>query len=206
MESGVLDTCETALNQFEAMGATVEKLDPPFAADQIWNAWVKLRAWANAGGKAALYENPKTRALLKEDAIWEIETGLSLTAMEVHQMSVIRSQWFTKLNTLFSDYDALVLPSAQVWPFPADWTSPIDVDGRVMDTYHRWMEVVIPVSLVGVPCVNVPAGFGPTDLPMGLQIFGPRHSDAKFLRIAQRWHDTIDFHQRRPDIVLLSGA
>jgi amidase len=74
-----------------------------------------------------------------------------------------------------------------------------------MDTYHRWMEVVIPVSLVGVPCLNIPAGFSTGGLPMGMQIFGQRDSDAKLLRIGQRWHEATPFAQRRPDLAALGS-
>lgn len=200
MDAGVLDTCEASLKGFESLGATVERLHPPFPAEKIWEAWVKLRAWANAGGKAALYKNENTRKLLKDDAIWEIETGMALSAVEVHEMSAIRTAWFTKLNEMFATYDALILPSAQVWPFPVDWDSPKEIAGRVMDTYHRWMEVVIPVSLVGVPSLNIPAGFNEGGLPMGIQVFGPRHSDAKLLKIGQRWHEISENASRRPDL------
>ena len=74
-----------------------------------------------------------------------------------------------------------------------------------MDTYHRWMEVVIPVSLVGAPALSIPAGFSDAGLPMGLQMFGPRHSDAKLLRIGQRWHEATDFAARKPDLKALRG-
>ena len=205
MDAGVLETCETALAQLKAMGAQVETLAPPFPAEQIWSAWLGLRAWANAGGKGALYDDPDLRKLLKEDAIWEIETGRALSAMDVHNFSLIRTRWFTKLNALFAGFDALLLPSAQLWPFPADWKSPQEIAGQAMDTYHRWMEVVIPVSLVGVPCLNIPAGFSDIGLPMGLQLFGPRHSDAKLLRIGQRWHEATDFRVRLPDLTALEG-
>jgi amidase len=52
-----------------------------------------------------------------------------------------------------------------------------------MDTYHRWMEVVVPGSLLGGPVLNVPVGFGAQDLPMGLQIIGPRHDDLAVLQL-----------------------
>jgi amidase len=203
MDAGVLETCETSLKGFENLGATVERLAPPFSAEKIWEAWVKLRAWANAAGKAALFNNENTRKLLKDDAIWEIETGMALSAVEVHEMSAIRTAWFAKLNEMFATYDALMLPSAQVWPFPVEWDSPKKIADRVMDTYHRWMEVVIPVSLVGVPSLNIPAGFNEAGLPMGIQVFGPRHSDAKLLKIGQRWHEISENASRRPDLSVL---
>jgi amidase len=53
--------------------------------------------------------------------------------------------------------------------------------------------------------LNIPAGFGETGLPMGLQIMGPRHSDAKLLRIAQRWHEATAFSKVAPDLARLSS-
>lgn len=206
MEGGVLSACEAALDTFAAMGAQVEAVAPPFAAERIWDAWVKLRAWANAGGKSALYDNPETRRMLKPEAIWEIETGLALSAMDIHKASLIRSQWFAKINALFQTFDALILPSAQCWPFPVEWDYPTQIAGRAMDTYHRWMEVVIPASLVGVPALNVPAGFDARGLPMGLQIIGPRRSDAKLLGIGHQWGQATDFAARKPDYSALRAG
>jgi amidase len=111
---------------------------------------------------------------------------------------VIRSDWFTSLAGLFARYDALVLPAAQVWPFAKLARYPTEIAGRAMDTYHRWMEIVVPVSLAGLPALAAPAGFGPQDLPAGLQIFGPRGSDRRLLRLGQAWHRATDWPNRRP--------
>jgi len=35
---------------------------------------------------------------------------------------------------------------------------------------------------------------------MGIQVFGPRHSDAKLLKIGQRWHEISENASRRPDL------
>jgi Asp-tRNA(Asn)/Glu-tRNA(Gln) amidotransferase A subunit family amidase len=43
-------------------------------------------------------------------------------------------------------------------------------------------------SLCGVPAVTVPTGSGPRDLPLGLQIVGPRLADDRTLSVA-RWCD-----------------
>jgi amidase len=198
MESGVLDTCRAALKQMEAAGAIVEEVQPPFPAEEIWDSWLGLRAFANAGRLGAFYNDPAKRAGLKADAIWEIETGLALSGADVLRLSAIRSRWYQTAARLFQSYDALVLPTAQTWPFPVEWVSPKEIAGRSMDTYHRWMEVVVPVSLVGLPCTAVPAGFGANGLPMGLQLFGPYGSDAALLRLAQGWHEATDWPNARP--------
>jgi amidase len=67
-----------------------------------------------------------------------------------------------------------------------------------MDTYHRWMEVVVPASLAGLPVVAVPAGFGPQGLPMGLQLIGKRGADRQLLELAEAWHAATDWPGQRP--------
>ncbi|OAN68194.1 amidase [Rhodobacteraceae bacterium EhC02] len=203
MEPGILPLIEGALSGFSDMGCTVESVDPPFSAAEIWDSWVALRAFANLGRLDAIYSDPVKRKLLKPEAIWEIETGLSLSPLQIQRASVIRSRWYAKAAELFDTYDALVLPSAQLWPFPVEWDWPKDIAGQPMDTYHRWMEVVIPVSLIGLPAVCVPAGFGAAGgpgagLPMGMQIFGRHGDDAGLLQLAQAWHRATDWPNQRP--------
>ena len=97
-----------------------------------------------------------------------------------------------------SDYDALVLPAAQVWPFDMTLPWPQEIAGHAMDTYHRWMEVVVPVSLIGLPCLALPAGFGAAGLPAGVQMFTRRGSDAALLALGAAYHAATGWPQERP--------
>ena len=89
---------------------------------------------------------------------------------------------------LFEKFDFLVLPTAQVFPFNKQTHWPNQINGSPMDTYHRWMEVVIAGTLAGTPVINVPAGFSnhpnSKGLPMGLQIICKRYADFEALQIA----------------------
>ncbi|MFN0115918.1 MAG: amidase [Paracoccaceae bacterium] len=198
MEPGILDLCRGAMAVLEAAGCTVEKVPAPYPAEALWRSWTTLRAMLNAGAKTALYADPAKRALLKPEALWEIEQGMGLSAQAVHEASGIRSDWYRHLSRLFDRYDALALPSAQVWPFPADWRHPKEINGKSLDTYHRWMEVVIPVSLAGAPCIACPAGFGTGGLPMGFQLFGRPGNDIGILRLGQAYHRETDWPGARP--------
>ncbi len=197
-ENGISEICETALETFEELGAVVEPLPPPHPREAIWESWTTLRSWAVAARLESVWNDPECRGRLKEEALWEIERGMAFSATEVHRASVAASIWFRRCAELFSSYDALVLPSAQVWPFPADWSWPKEVAGHLMDTYHRWMEVTVPVSLIGLPAVALPAGFGGHGLPMGIQVFGPRGGDVEILRLAQAYHVATDWPGTRP--------
>jgi amidase len=201
-EPGILAHCEAGLRLLEDLGAHVKPLPPPFAADALWQSWITLRGFLNANALAAIYDDPAQRALTKPETLWEIESGRGLTAADVHAASVIRSEWYATAARMFQTFDAVVLPSAQVWPFPVEWRWPQSINGRAMDTYHRWMEVVIPVSLIGLPALSVPVGFGPSGLPMGMQIAGPVGADAKVLAIGQAYHMATDWPGKRPPVLM----
>ena len=202
-EPGILALCEQALKQFEAMGAAVTPLAPPFSAQAMWDSWMTLRGYVIAHKIGDLVRNPAHRAHIKPEAIWEAEFGFTVTADAVHKASVIRSDWFRKSAALFAEFDALILPSAQVWPFPKEWTWPKAINGVEMDTYHRWMEVVVPASLAGLPAISIPAGFGDNGLPMGMQVIGQHGNDAAILAIAQAWHRVTDWPNTRPPKIYL---
>ncbi len=194
-EPGILDICQEALAIFAGRGARVEPVAPPFDAERIWDSWITLRSWSVAAGLEALMDR---KAVLKDSAQWELDRGLALSAMQVHHASVLRSDWFRRAARVFEDFDALVLPAAQVWPFAIEKPYPTAIAGHQMDTYHRWMQVVTPVSLLGLPCLAMPAGFGPEGLPMGLQLFGPRGSDARLLSMGAAYHAETDWPRKRP--------
>lgn len=200
-EDGVLATCEAAIATFDDIGCPVEYLVPPFSRDALWDSWITLRQWWAAASMGPLYDDPATRKALKPAAIWEVEQGRRLSGAQIHAASVIRSEWFRTATALLDTCDALVLPTAQCWPFPIGWDWPKSIGGVAMDTYHRWMEVVIPASLIGLPTLAVPAGFGRNGLPMGLQLIGRRGGDLGILQLGQAWHAATGWPQRRPPVL-----
>ena len=102
----------------------------------------------------------------------------------------------------FERYDALLLPAAQVAPFPADLDWVRDINGEPMATYIDWMTVCCAVSVTGLPALSVPAGFTSTGLPVGLQIVTRPHDDLGLLQIAHGFEQATLHHRRRPDVAL----
>ncbi len=184
MEAGVLSLCEQALSAFGDIGCEVEAARIDYSMAQLWQTWLTFRHWIVAGLHKHEYLNPEQRSLLKPECQWEVEGGLQLSAEDVFNASVARAQFYAALLRTFERYDFLVLPAAQVFPFDANIHWPKEIAGKSMDTYHRWMEVVVPGTLSGCPVAAVPAGFGRDGLPMGLQIIGPRYKDFATLQIA----------------------
>jgi amidase len=198
MEAGVLQCCEAALSAFEAIGCAIEPAVPDFAPDALWQAWLVLRQWFMLSSLGPLYADPTTRAKMKPEAQWEVGNGLRLTADSVWRAAELRSAWYAAVLRLFESFDALLLPSAQVFPFGANLTWPRDVGGTQMDTYHRWMEVAIGPTMAGLPVISVPGGFSSTGLPMGVQVIGPPRGDMIVLQLANAYEQASQWVQRCP--------
>jgi amidase len=187
MDKGMLEICEQSLAHFKTIGCSVESVVPNFDFEQLFQAWLTLRSFTFAGEKAPFYDVADKRALLKPEAIWEIERGLRLTGPEIFKAAKIRSAWYMELNRLFKQYDFLVMPTTQVFPFIAETHWPKEIAGKAMDTYHRWMEAVVPVSMAGLPTLAVPAGFNSEGLPVGIQIIGPQQNEFAVLQMGHAY-------------------
>ena len=187
LEPGILDVCVEALNRLQGLGCAVEPATLGTAPETVWEAWRVWRRWLVAARIAPHLVNPENRALIKPEALWEHTQAQGLTGAEVLAASAQRSAFYQRLLTRFERFDVLALPSAQVWPFDAALRWPTHIDGREMDTYHRWMEATIYATFAGLPCVSVPAGFSASGLPMGLQLIGRPQADAEVLRLAHAY-------------------
>jgi amidase len=198
MEPGVLARCEGALKSLEGIGCIVEPALPRFDFELLWRAFVTLRHFAIGGKLKPLYDDPAKRTLMKPEAQFEVEGFLRLTGPALHAAAVTRSAWYAALLDLFERFDFLALPSAQLFPFDANWHWPKEIAGRTMDSYHRWMEVVAGVTMSGCPAISVPAGFGANGLSMGLQLVGRPRKDAAVLQLAQAYEDVCPWVKVAP--------
>ena len=203
VEEGICTLCRESLLSFAKKGAIVDDMpEPVFGIKELWKSWTTVRCKIIAGNNFN-YPSLLLRAFLlvapmREELKWEIRRGLEVSEEDCKQAGDIAQQWSARLEELFSEYDALALPTAQTWPFPAEWRWPQQIEGTEMTTYHKWMEIAMPGSLAGVPCTTIPAGFGKNGLPMGIQLLGKRGDDAKLLNMAQAYHAEVDWPSKRP--------
>jgi len=181
------------LKTFPSFGAEVEKILPPYDPAVIWNdIWLPLRHLASQFLKP-FYDNPAKRALLKPEAIFEYEGGSRYSAQDIYAANLKRTEWFHALLGVFETYDYIAVPTAQVFPYDKTVHWPREIAGKEMDTYHRWMEVVLHWTLSGSPVVAVPAGFNDRGLPMGLQLVGKPRSDLDLLQFAYAYEACNDW-------------
>lgn len=206
-EDGVLDLCHDALSGLGDAGIALEAVQSDFDWERIWRAFVVLRHFSIGGDRLGVaYDKPELRKLMKPELQWEIEQCRELSVAQVQRALHDRTAWYDHLLELFGDYDFLALPSAQLFPFPVEWTWPKEIGGRSMDSYHRWMEVVAPGTLSGCPVISLPAGFGPQGIPMGVQIIGRPRDDLLVLQLTHLYEQVAPWMAKAPRAAHISAG
>ncbi|MFZ9627886.1 MAG: amidase [Ilumatobacteraceae bacterium] len=198
-EPGVLEACESGLRRLESIGCVVEPTRLPVDLGRVWDAWLVWRHHAIAGSFGSVVDDPARAALMKPELRWEIERGLTLTGADLTRAARVRTAFHTAMVEVFSRFDVVILPTAQVWPFDITQHWPDHIGSRHMDTYHRWMETTIYATFAGLPAASVPVGFSaadtapgvPAGLSMGMQLIGPPRADVDVLALAHAYERTI---------------
>jgi amidase len=204
-ETGVLEVCAKAVRTFESLGCIVEEAIPDFDLEAVWQAVIRLRGWQQGAALLDYYHDPAKRSLLKPEAIFEVETGLSQSAYDITAASVVRTQWYAAVRRFFERYDYFVIPTSQVFPFDVEQHWPRAVGGRTMQTYHEWMKATLLITMSGCPALAVPAGFSDQGLPIGIQLAGPNRGELDCLRLAFAYETAVDPERRRlPDLLTLT--
>lgn len=91
-----------------------------------------------------------------------------------------RTLLIDEFNKTFESFDALIGPVA---PTPA-----FKLGENTADPVKMYLAdiMTVPASLAGMPAISVPAGTTEAGLPVGVQLIGPRKSDATLLALARQ--------------------
>ena len=71
-------------------------------------------------------------------------------------------------------------------------------EGWPDEHWQSWTPFTYPFNLTQQPAATVPCGFTAAGLPIGLQIVGPRHADARVLRAARAYEAAHPQPTHRP--------
>ena len=192
-------TVRDAANTMESLGAQVVEAEPNLdGAMDVFQ--VQRAAGLRLLAKRLQAVSPDWRDMIKDTARWNIDKGLALTADELMQSELQRTAVYRRVSRFFDEYDALIIPSAQVPPFDAslDWVS--EISGVNMPTYIDWMAVCCMISVTGRPAISVPGGFTEDGLPIGVQIVGKPRGDLALLRIAHAFEAATGHGLRGPNL------
>lgn len=176
----VVDATAKALPVLKSIGCDVENAHP--SMPDVFETNKTLRGLIFAYQLAQLTE--AQRKLIKESVRWDASQGEKLTAMDIAVAETRRATICQNVNRFLETYEFLVLPVTQVAPFPVEVEYPTEINGKKMNSYLEWMEIVYAITLTGLPAISVPCAFTEAGMPVGLQIVGRRSNDLGVLQLA----------------------
>ena len=197
VERGIIDLCESSLRNLSLANIEVEEIIPKNEPSKLWMSWKILRS-------KVLFDELSSWNLREEDKVfqvkWELERGIELGGIHIEKAMNERRKWEEEIGFLFNKFDFITLPSAQMFPFDKTINFPSEINGEHLDSYHKWMEIVILPSLLGLPTVSVPVGFNKMGLPMGMQVIAKRGDDLKLIAFSKKYEEVFESSKTIPDL------
>jgi Asp-tRNA(Asn)/Glu-tRNA(Gln) amidotransferase A subunit family amidase len=176
---------DAAVEKLRAAGAVLEEFELPELDHANWKAINTILASEAAvifTDLVARYPD-RTSDHLKS----LVESGKAQPATEYLTAKAFQDKCRHALSAQTSDYDALLtLPALGEAPRGLHYTGDA--------------EYCAPWTLLGVPAVTLPAGFGKNRLPLGIQIVGRYREDDRMLRVAKWVERVINFDPGIPKI------
>jgi Asp-tRNA(Asn)/Glu-tRNA(Gln) amidotransferase A subunit family amidase len=170
------DALDAAAARLSDAGAAVERLDMPEVTAPMDGIWEIV---ARSEGRAALLNLARLRPALLHRAFMDRVTNVKgftraqLTA--AYDTAALCRIAFEKAVAGFDGVLTLSAPGEA----PAERTQGDNLLNR------DW-------TLLHVPCINIPAGRGPNNMPVGLTLTGPRYTDRRLLTVAAALAPVID--------------
>ena len=180
VEQEVDDICRKAALGLAAQGASVDHI--AFDCSDGFDTYKTLRGEWMVGQQL---ERIEMLEKFGPNLAGNVKAGLALTVRDTAAAENARERVWMRFRELFSTYDFLITPAAPVPPYKLDQNFPTEINGRKLENYIDWIAPAFLVTLVGFPAGSAPAGKTANNLPVGLQIVGPRFSDPRILGLCK---------------------
>jgi aspartyl-tRNA(Asn)/glutamyl-tRNA(Gln) amidotransferase subunit A len=121
--------------------------------------------------------------------------GATLSASDLVQALRLRRELTDLLNgKVLAEYDALITANGLATAPRFDEFHP--------DVAPKQMVQTMPFNVTGNPVLAIPAGFGKSGLPLGMQIVGRAFDEATVLRIGAAYEAAAGWIHKRPALEL----
>lgn len=183
----MLSALDTAASQFSLLGARVEEIALPDISRFEAAGAVIIHAEAYAGHKALMAQHGERYS---RKVFQNILSGLLLDEADLETARRAAALLTGEVDARFqSGHDVILTVNTLT---PALPFSHFQTDAAVWTPMRT-----LAFNVTGHPVMAMPAGFH-EGLPLGLQLVGPVHSEARLGAIAQAYEATTDFTAIRP--------
>jgi aspartyl-tRNA(Asn)/glutamyl-tRNA(Gln) amidotransferase subunit A len=186
VDPDIASACEKAAHVFLELGASVEVADPklPDCRPIVDNLWKAVATFIRDGIPAG-QRNECDPGFLRD-----AEAGSSVSTSRYIAASAERAHVALAMTRFHEQFDLLLTPQMPVSAIPAGRDVPPD---SAMNHWLDWSPFTYPFNITQQPAASVPCGFTREGLPIGLQIVGPSHADARVLAAARAFENARPF-------------
>jgi len=214
MQPEVEAAVRKAIDQLEALGATVEPVSLPHTEYAI--ATYYLIATAEASSNLARYDGIRFGLRASGGALGEmyeatraagfgtevkrrIMLGTYALSAGYYDAYYLKAQQVRTLirmdfQKVFETCDALVTPVSPTTAFQLGEKTSDPVTMYLSDIF------TISVNLAGLPALALSCGFDRAGLPIGLQVIGRPFDEETVLRVGHAYEQATEWHARRPKL------
>lgn len=189
----IAESVAAAARVFEEAGAIVEDCHPGFEDPlESFN-----RLFYGGAANALRDIGPEDRRQMDPNLIHVAEWAAGLSMLDYLAAANERAALSERLSLFHENWDLLATPTLPIAAFTTGREVP---EGWPHDRWPTWTPFTYPFNMTGQPAASVPCGFTAAGLPIGLQIVGARHDDARVLRAAHFYQQARPLTDRRPSL------
>jgi aspartyl-tRNA(Asn)/glutamyl-tRNA(Gln) amidotransferase subunit A len=195
VQKDVMVKVEEAVKCFADMGHSVELWEGSLPdVGETWSKLMDLELYCR------LHQDlDKNRKEMGRTLVHALDQAKSFSVKEHLEAQKTRTELNRITGDLFDQFDLLLTPTMPTEAFAAKGPPPGDINGHPIPLLGA-VAFTYPFNLSGHPAATVPAGFTENDLPVGLQIVGPRHRDDLVLQASYAFEQMRPWNQHRPTI------
>ncbi len=198
VEKEIREVLRGAMEKVSRAGGDVEE-DCPELPD-LYKTYVDLRGVLY--GTTCDTDPPEVQKHFKRTLRENIEYGRNLTAAEIYEAFRNRTVLYHIMRTFLEGYDVLAIPVVGLEPGMVEEEYPGSVDGEPIDNYIDWLKFSFLATTTALPAIAMPAGFTASGMPVGIQLIGGPHGDAKLLQVARAVEEAVGFLNQPIDPII----
>lgn len=196
----IREAVQSAVKVFEEQGAKIEEVNLPHTEYAIPAYYIIMSS--EVSSNLARYDGIRygnSRDTFGSEAKRRIMLGthaLSSGYKDKYygQATQVRELITNDFTKAFEQVDLLLAP---VSPTP-----PFELGEKVKDPLQMYLSDVLTVApnLAGLPALALPCGMTKNNLPIGMQLIGPKLSEDLLFRAGFAYQEATDWHRRSPKI------
>ncbi len=193
-----------AADEFSKLGIKIKPVSLPYTKYGV--AVYYIIAPIEASSNLARYDGIRygqDRSFFGAEAKRRIMLGTYLSSAGYaeryyEQAAKVRTLLINDFKQAFNQVDLLLAP---VSPTP-----PFKLGDKNNDPLQMYLSdaLTIPVNLAGIPALSLPCGFTKDNLPVGMQIIGPRWSEPALFDLGEKYQQATNFHLQKPKLTTSS--